>query len=142
MKSTVLLLAALFAVGLVCRSQTTWSDYRYITAGLKDDLDKGKKPESQGYYLARIGNMVTVPGDQGNKRSFQLYSFKNGESFRGHAIYCYETANRGFYFYLCIPTANAPAEIWDKYAYDLSRLDREWHYLISLAFSQITAKKY
>lgn len=86
--------------------------------------------------------MVTVPDERGNKRSFQLYSFKNGEAFRGHGNYCYETANGGFYFYLCIPTANAPGEIWDKYAYDLSRLDREWHYLISLGFSQITAKKY
>jgi hypothetical protein len=132
MKKIISLTMVLFILANVARAQTTWEDYRYVTAGLKDDIRKGKEVKS-GYFLEEIGKQVNI-----GSRNTQLYSFKKGTQLRAYVLWCWDNSS---IFSLCIPTGSAGSDLWDKYYKDLQSVDGSWHLLYSWAFSLITAKK-
>jgi len=137
MKKIVAVTVLLFLITGFLKAQTTWIDYRYITAGMKDDLSKGKDIK-QGYFLETIGTESGVT-QQGIERKAQLYYFKRGNVNYGYVVRCSDSKYNLSYY--CIPTADASSDIWNMALNAMSTAGQEWQLVFAWALAKVVSQK-
>jgi hypothetical protein len=137
MKHFILLTLGMFFLATFTDAQTTWIDYRYVTAGLKDDLAKGKdiKP---GYSLQEIGSEASVT-QQGVMRYAKLYYFRNNGQNKAFVVACRDS--RYNFSYFCIPSSDAASDIWKEAFNAISKSGQEWQLVFSWALARVVSQR-
>jgi hypothetical protein len=111
MKKTILIIIGLIHVCLLQAqpiSPTTAAEYLYGSVGYKLQLNN-KLPMKEGYLLK---DFITI--DQENRKVEFKGIFRTGEKQPCATIMIY-TKLRNAPQYYCIPTADADAELWQKF---------------------------
>jgi hypothetical protein len=110
---TVTLLAVIFTV-TNSYGQTTQEEYNYITKGYKVQMESGLDMK-KGYSFIEFGNWGLKHGIENRQCEFI------GLVRQGHTkpcaimmIYKRTDITNGATFYICIPSADAPQEIWNQ----------------------------
>ncbi len=110
-KRNAFLFFFIFSVGL-CAAQkiapTTNEEYLYGAVGYKLQLN-AKLDVKQGYHLSDY-----LPVEEAERKVEFKGIFRNGET-KPCAIIMIYTKLRNAPQYYCIPTADAPQELWQKY---------------------------
>ena len=133
MKKIVAFLVLLLCLSTFSQAQTTWTEYRYVTAGLKDDISKGKDIKA-GYVLTELGTSSGVTLE-GITRYAQVFSFKiRGGTTKAFAVKCSDS--EGNFSYFCIPTATATNDIWDAAFKAISESGKEWTMVFAWALAK------
>jgi len=130
---------AMFILICFANAQTSWQDYRYVTAGLKDDLSKGKNVK-EGYSIVKIGTESSVSAGT-LKRNAQLYYFKKGQTTKAFALQVWDTNNPNNYSFICIPTSDADTDIWKATFTDINAAGKEWHIVFAWALATVVSQK-
>lgn len=132
MKRVICFTATMLVLVSIASAQTTMEEYRYVTQSLKSDL-LGGRDLKEGYTLPKITTDVKI-----GERNTRWYYFKKQSTNKAFVVLCEDNKSS---FFLCIPVAGSGSDLWSKYYKDLENIDREWHMLLSWAFSQIISKK-
>ena len=115
MKKILLTAFVVISAFLTSFSQTTQSDYNYATNGYKDDLTKGRKPETSGYSVFDLYNKkINWSGDSGTAWVKELY--RKGDNKLAAYIVVYQLKDKGNnQEYICIPHPNSTSEIFNQF---------------------------
>ena len=136
MKKIILTAMVLFAVN-VANAQTTWDDYRYVVKGYQSDKSIGR-PMPDGFSFIKIGPQSSV-NQSGIVRYAQLYYFKKTGITKAFAIQCWDSKGNSSFF--CIPTSDAPADIWDESLKAMYSGGQEWQLVFSWALAKVISEK-
>ena len=101
-----------FIFSMKLYSQTTQEEYNYVTKGYPDQIDKGLDMK-KGYHFVDLNENSVTTGT--TVRSCKFKALMREGQTKPCAILCiYSRSDNGFKDYLCIPTYDAPKEIWDQ----------------------------
>ena len=95
-------------------SQTTQEEYNFITKGYLVQLESGLDMK-KGYSLVDLGAWGLNKGDEQRNCEFKAL-FKQGQNKPCAVMMIYKRTDisNGAAYYLCIPSSDAPSEIWQQ----------------------------
>lgn len=135
---TTLLLA--ICISTIAKSQTTETEYNYITKGLIDDMNKGKDIKV-GYKLVRITDQAKVDYTDKNWRGITVYYFQKTETSKNQAFVLECKSKNGDKRYMCLPTSNASSDLWQKAFNEFDKAGTEWHFVFFWAMAKLSTAK-
>ncbi|MCA1967230.1 MAG: hypothetical protein LDL23_11350 [Flavobacterium sp.] len=94
--------------------QTTQEEYNYITKGYKVQLESGLDMK-KGYSFKDMGNSTVTSGSEKRTTEFKAL-LKEGQSKPAAIMMIYKRTDiaNGAVIYVCIPSPDAPKEIWQQ----------------------------
>jgi hypothetical protein len=93
---------------------TTQEEYNYITKGYKIQLESGLDMK-KGYSLVELGNWRLNHGSEKRNTTFKgLVRSGQTKPCAIMMIYKREDIANGAEFYICIPSIDAPENIWEQ----------------------------
>ena len=153
-KIYVLLAAVLLCFGFQLKAQinynleqkpTTEEEYNYLTKGYKIQIENGLDMK-KGYSLVDIspedgfGVRFESPQKGTIIRSVNYKALIREGDKKPCAILCImQRKDTGYTEYLCIPSANASAEMWDKTMRAYDNISEEWKDVNLIALSKLAA---
>jgi len=110
---TTLIITILFSI-TSSFGQTTQEEYNYITKGYKVQLESGLDMK-KGYSFADLGNSAVTSGTEKRTTEFKAL-LKEGQSKPVAIMMIYRRTDisNGAVMYVCIPSQDAPKEIWSQ----------------------------
>lgn len=111
--STAFMLTIMFSTSNLF-GQTTQEEYNYITKGYKVQIESGLDMK-KGYTLTDLGDWGLNSASE--KRICQFKALIREEQTKPCAIlmiYKRTDIKNGMTYYVCIPSADAPEDIWDQ----------------------------
>ncbi len=111
--TTTFLFALLFSVTNLF-SQTTQEEYNYITKGYKVQIESGLDMK-KGYSFVDLGNWNTKSGTENREIEFKgLMRIGQAKPCAIMMIYRRTDIPTGVVEYVCIPSKDAPENIWKQ----------------------------
>lgn len=109
--------------------QTTQEEYNYVTKGYKVQLESGLDMK-KGYTLKHLGEWEQKKGTENRKCEFKGL-IKQGQTKPSAIMMIYKRTDipNGASDYICIPSADAPAEMWQQ-TYDFINANSRDNYLM------------
>jgi hypothetical protein len=95
-------------------SQTTQEEYNYITKGYKIQLESGLDMK-KGYSLSELGSWGLTHGTEKRNCTFKGL-VRDGQTKPSAIMLIYKRTDiaNGAVFYICIPSQDAPENIWNQ----------------------------
>ena len=153
-KIFVLLVTVMFCCGFQVKAQinynseqkpTTEEEYNYLTKGYKIQIENGLDMK-QGYSLVDIspedgfGMSFKDPQKGTIIRSVKYKALIREGEKKPCAILCImQRKDTGYTEYICIPSANAPAEMWEKTVRAYESVSEMWKEVNLVALSKLVA---
>ena len=113
MKKSILLFALLFSAITFVKAQTTEEEYNYVTKGYKVQMESGLDMK-KGYTLKDLGNWSLNFGSDGTREATFKGLYRDNSSKPCAIMLIYKRPSSGYTEYYCIPTIDAPSNLWDK----------------------------
>ena len=89
---------------------TTEEEFNYVSKGYKIQQESGLDDKRGYYWESLISHYV----DSGTRTMNFKALYRIGDSKPCAVLLIYKNTNTGFVEYLCIPTYDAPKELWDR----------------------------
>lgn len=105
------LVATLFTITVV--AQTTEEEYNYVTKGYKVQMESGLDMK-KGYSLKDLGNWSLNFGSDGTREAVFKGLYRDNSTKSCAIMLIYKRPSTGYTEYYCIPTIDAPQNLWDK----------------------------
>ena len=105
------LVATLFTITVV--AQTTEEEYNYVTKGYKVQMESGLDMK-KGYSLKELGNWSLNFGSDGTREAVFKGLYRDNSTKSCAIMLIYKRPSTGYTEYYCIPTIDAPQNLWDK----------------------------
>lgn len=112
MKTALVLISIFISVQLA--AQTTQEEYNYLTKGYKEQIEKGLDMK-KGYSFKDLGTFEYKSGIELRRSEFKAL-MKEGDSKYRAILLIYRRVGADPY-YVCIPTPDAPEDIWNQTQY-------------------------
>lgn len=111
--ATALMLTIMFSL-TKSFGQTTQEEYNYITKGYKLQVENGQDMKT-GYSFVDIGDWATNTGSEARNCTFKGL-VRKGQTKPCAIMMIYKRTDvaNGAIWYICIPSINAPEEIWNQ----------------------------
>ena len=94
-------------------SQTTQEEYNYISKGYKVQVESGLDMK-KGYTLVDLGKWGLDAGSEHRECVFKGLMRTGQTKPCGIMMIYHRTDNNGVTWYICIPSADAPSELWQQ----------------------------
>ena len=114
---SILFISFLFITESYCQSPTTLDEYTYVIVGYKQSLNL-KLEMKKGYSLMNLDTYT----DEDRRLEFKAL-YRDNEKSPCAVMMIYYLPKGAAPLYYCIPTYNAPADIWDKFYKDINTGD-------------------
>lgn len=120
------------------KSQTTETEYNYITRGLLQDKKDGRDMK-EGYTMQLVTSPTIINYGDKSWRSVTLFYFKKGTVNKAFILEC--TDSKGNKRYMCIPAYNSAQPIWDMAFNEFKGEGSEWQIVFFWAMAKLSSMK-
>lgn len=113
MKKAIFLLTLFISVSAFVKAQTTEEEYNYVTKGYKVQMESGLDMK-KGYTLKDLGNWSLNFGSDGTREATFKGLYRDNSDKPCAIMLIYTRPSTNYKEYYCIPTIDAPSNLWDK----------------------------